>query len=60
MYDDTDLTAIVTALVFVFGFAFGLFLERQFYLKDTHDCTTKCEDIEHSIKYNDVCYCEVK
>lgn len=54
--------AVIAGISFLvgIGIVFGVVSENSLYDFDTYDCTVKCPGNSHSIKFNQVCYCEVK
>ena len=56
-----SVAAFLAAIMLIIGAAIGsMFASAILYEKDTYDCTVKCPGNSHSIKFNQVCYCEVK
>ena len=54
------ITVIIAMIMLFVGFVVGIVSAPSSYKKDTYDCTVKCPGNSHSIKFNQVCYCEVK
>lgn len=56
-----SVAAFLAVIMLIIGAAIGSMLVSTIdYKKDTYDCTVKCPDNSHSIKWNSACYCEVK
>jgi uncharacterized protein YneF (UPF0154 family) len=60
MEEQNRIIVIFGALAAIVGFIIGSFVAVSRFQKDTYDCTVKCPDMNHSIQYNQICYCEIK
>jgi hypothetical protein len=53
--------AILAIIMFFIGVAIGsVSTFHVYYEKDAYDCTVKCPDNSHSIRFNKTCYCETE
>jgi hypothetical protein len=60
MYHEKSIIPISFLIGAFIALVVGVLYERTNYQKDTYECTLLCPMNSHSIRFEEVCYCEIK